>query len=186
MRNRINKTIRIPRKLILVICEGETEKSYVELLKRHYRLPVTIKTKVSGNQINNRLVKEYLNEAGVGHGDDYKIFYVYDSDIDIIVNRLRKLEGNLILTNPCMELWFLLHMEHRQRESSSDEVLRRLRQTHAAWQSYIKGCLTTAQSDVLLANTDIAVERAKTLNWPDNPSSNIFAFIETLEEAKNR
>lgn len=55
MRERRYKKARKPRKVFLVVCEGETEEDYVNILKRHYRLPITIKTKVSGNAVSIRL-----------------------------------------------------------------------------------------------------------------------------------
>lgn len=56
MRERRFKKSRQPKKVFLVVCEGETEEEYVNMLKRHYRLPIAIKTKVSGNAVNLRLI----------------------------------------------------------------------------------------------------------------------------------
>lgn len=106
MRERINKKKRHPHRTFLVICEGETEQAYIEALKRQYRLPIAIRTKVSGNNIKERLVRQYLNELGLVDCDEYRIFYIYDCDVECIVTKLNKLEGTLILTNPCIELWF--------------------------------------------------------------------------------
>ena len=47
---------------IWVFCEGETEEEYVNFLKREYRLPIEIITKVAGNKINSR----YINECKRG------------------------------------------------------------------------------------------------------------------------
>ena len=60
MRERRFKKARQPKKVFLVVCEGETEEEYVNMLKRHYRLPISIKTKVSGNAVNPRLVNQYM------------------------------------------------------------------------------------------------------------------------------
>ena len=86
MRERINKKKRTPKRIILAICEGETEAAYIELLKRHYRLPVVIKSKIAGNKISQRLVSQYVNELGLSKKDDCIVFFIYDMDIqDIIV-----------------------------------------------------------------------------------------------------
>ncbi len=60
MRKRKISKKKEPRTVFLVICEGETEREYVEILKLWYRLPVVIKTRVSGNKINQRLVDQYI------------------------------------------------------------------------------------------------------------------------------
>ncbi len=114
MRSRRKKTARVSKRPFLVLCEGETEEAYVELLKRHYRLPIAIKTKVSGNSLNDRLVKQYQNEIGE---EDCSVFFMYDGDIESVVLKLLKMEnlGAVIITTPCLEFWFLhLHIRHKK------------------------------------------------------------------------
>ena len=76
MRKRKISKKKEPRTVFLVICEGETEREYVEILKLWYRLPVVIKTRVSGNKINQRLVDQYIQELGLHKDDDYRHFFV--------------------------------------------------------------------------------------------------------------
>lgn len=43
-----------PRKmkpLFLVLCEGETEETYINLLKQRYRLPIRIVSKILGGSL---------------------------------------------------------------------------------------------------------------------------------------
>lgn len=184
MRERRFKTKRLPRKVYLVICEGETEKIYVENLRRHYRLPVTIKTKVSGNSINRRLIDQYINELGIDNDDDYSIFYIYDADVQCVADKLMTLSGEVILTNPCLELWYVLHAVDHKKSNSSDNVLKILNSSHPAWRGYVKGRLTQDQAQLLINNHGLATDRAKKLQWPQNPSSNMWMFLEALEKSK--
>ncbi|MDE5635065.1 MAG: RloB family protein [Muribaculaceae bacterium] len=170
----------------MVICEGETEKVYVEALRNHYRLPVTIKTKVSGNNINARLINQYITELGIDKDDDYSIFFIYDSDVTCVVEKLRRLKGTPILTNPCIELWYILHSCDHSRPVNSDTIVKKLIECHQAWKSYTKGTLTIEQRNILIQNHDKASARALKLNWPDNPSSNMTDFIVALEQSKKR
>lgn len=185
MRERKFKKKRAVRRIYLVICEGETEKVYVETLRNHYRLPVTIKTKVSGNYINSRLINQYINELGLDRDDDYQVFFIYDSDVQCIVEKLRNLDGTVILTNPCIELWYLLHVRNHARDICSDQIIKELLTSHQAWKTYAKGALTGDQRDLLIQNKDKARERAQNLDWPNNPSSNMAEFISALENSKN-
>lgn len=185
MRERRFKKKRIPRKVYLVICEGETEKSYIEILRHHYRIPVIIKTKVSGNSINNRLVDQYVNELGIDTSDDCSIFYIYDADIQCVTDKLYTLPGTVILTNPCLELWYVLHSVEHNRSNNSDEVIKILKNSHSVWKGYIKGRLTPEQVRLLTTNCHNAINRAEKLHWPQNPSSNIKLFIEALENPEN-
>lgn len=163
----------------------ETERVYIEALKRFYRLPITIKTKISGNAICLRLVNQYLNELNLDKNDDYCVFYIYDCDVKIIVDKIRSLPGNAILTNPCFELWYILHSREHTRNSTSESLFKALTSCHSIWKSYSKGYLSPEQTKHLLSNVNEASARAKKLQWPDNPSSNMFDFIEALEQSKN-
>lgn len=41
------------RRIALVICEGETEVSYINLLKRWYKSPVRIVSHIEGTKVTN-------------------------------------------------------------------------------------------------------------------------------------
>ena len=53
------------RKIILVICEGETEESYVNLLKRWYKLPIRIVSRVAGTRVSPSFVEKWTNELKI-------------------------------------------------------------------------------------------------------------------------
>lgn len=186
MRVRRFKKSRPARRVFLVICEGETEKTYIEALKREYRLPIAIKTRVSGQNINARLVSQYIRELDVESDDDCKVFYIYDCDVRDMVDKLKTLPGTAILTNPCIELWFLLHIRSHSRPQSSESIVKALVSAHSCWNSYTKGILSREQVEYLTSSRNEAIARAETLAWPGNPSSNFSDFIKALENEKNR
>lgn len=168
----------------MVVCEGETEEKYVELLRMHFRLPIVIKTKVSGNAINQRLLKQYLNELGAEDYKECKVIFIYDADDLNIVNKLNSLSGRIILSNPCMELWYILHSDDHHKPLTSSEIVKQLRQTDKIWKDYKKGELSRDQKRLLIEQMDIACKRAEKLIWIENPSSNLHHFIEDLKREK--
>lgn len=182
MRERKFKKARQPKKVFLVVCEGETEEEYVNMLKRHYRLPIAIKTKVSGNAVNPRLVNQYMKELGLGKEDECRVFYVYDADVDCIAERLLKLPGLTILSNPSIELWYLMHCRDNRRFIAPESIMKELSSSHKVWDSYAKGRLNPEQQKFLLSNQELACSRAEKINWPANPSSNMHLFIKALED----
>ena len=99
MRVRKYKKSRSPHRVFLVLCEGETEEEYINLLKRTYRLPITIKTKVIGNSINARLVAQYVNDLGV-EPEDCSVFYVYDADVKSVLRKLYRYPALLLSQIP--------------------------------------------------------------------------------------
>ncbi|MDE6379727.1 MAG: RloB family protein [Muribaculaceae bacterium] len=181
MRERRFRKSKRPHKVFLVVCEGETEEEYINMLKRHYRLPIAIKTKVSGNTVNSRLVNQYIKELGLDKEDECSVFYVYDADIDCIVSRLLKMPGKTILSNPSIELWYLLHSKDFKRYIGSDSIIKELSDSHPVWKSYTKGFLTADQKSFLLNNQKKASQKAEKMAWPGNPSSNMHEFIYALE-----
>lgn len=186
MRDRVNKKIKTPKRVILAICEGETEDCYVNMLRRHYRLPIIIKSKIAGNKVNLRLVKQYVREIGLPADHEVAVFYFYDMDVENLVQTLKTLPGKAILSNPCIELWFLLHGNHQGRWISSDDIVKKLQNLSPEWLQYKKGTLSLNQQYFLTANINNAVKRAKSLKFPSNPSTKFHEFIEVLEKAKNR
>lgn len=184
MRTRKFKKSRRPHKIFLIVCEGATEEAYVNILKRFYRLPILILTRVCGNALNARLINQYIKDLGLDKDDEYRIFYLYDSDVVSVVEKISTLPGDVILTNPCIELWFLLHNIDFQRSQDSKGILKELNRCHPVWKSYAKGMFSKTQTDILLANRSIAAARSKKLVWPENPSSNIYVLLEALETEK--
>lgn len=172
----------MPKRVFLVLCEGETEQAYIETLRRYFRLPITIKTKVSGANLNARLLSQYLHELGLYNPRDYRVFFVYDADVQSVVARLRSLAGELILSNPCLELWFLLHVKKHSRIQSAEEMVRLLIASHPVWVNYTKGFLSADQQKYLLDRHLQAQAAALQLDWPSNPSSNFYEFIQALKE----
>lgn len=185
MRKREHRYSRKIRTIFLVICEGQTERAYVEALKRQYHLPIEIRTKVSGANVNARLIQSYINELGLDNKDDCQLFLMYDADVQAIINKLKTLGGHLIITNPCIELWFLLHVKSHHKSLSSAKIVDELKNSHLVWNIYEKGVLTRKQFEFLTENMATAISRAKQLTYGSNPSSNVPDFIDALEKAKN-
>ena len=182
MRHRAHNKTRSPRRVLLVVCEGETERVYVEMLRRHYRLPITIKSKVIGNRINKRLLQQFLKEEGLESPADYLVVFMYDADVESVVTNVKKLNGVPIFSTPCIELWFLLHHQEFKRPSSTKEIVDIL---DRSWNGYIKGRLTEKQKEILLSKRFDASERAKRLDNDKNPSSEMWRFLKILEDEKN-
>lgn len=184
MRTRNFKKTRKPHKMIFVVCEGDTEQAYVEMLKRFYRLPITIKTKVSGNRINNKLLNQYIAELGLDKEYECRVFLMYDGDVKAVVDKLNTLKGTLILSTPCIEYWFLIHSLNHTGYVESKDMVRKLVAADDVWSCYTKGRLSENQAAHLIKNRGIACERGRKLIWPDNPSTNLHLFIDILEKEK--
>lgn len=93
--------------------------------------------------------------------------------------------GTKICSNPCIELWFLLHSHEQKSSLSSNECVKALQNAAGEWSQYKKGVLTATQKNMLWNNRSIAKERAKTLVEGNNPSTGVYKLLDAVEQSLN-
>ena len=162
-----------------VFCEGDSEVKYVEILRSYFRQPVHIIAKKTLLNITPALV-ERCKATYIQTKNDHT-FLMYDLDVPSVLERLKKIPNTTLLcSNPCFELWLLLHATERKSEINSDEVVKELRKSALVWKDYKKSQFTKDQLTFLQTNTTVAIDRAKKLHEFKNPSTSIYKFIEML------
>ena len=110
------------RPIFFVFCEGETEVAYVNYLKSKYRLPIQIVPKKSDSNISCRYIENCKREYFTTASD--KTFLMYDLDVDGVLDKLTCIpEVTLLVSNPCVELWFLLHNQECKSELDSKRCI---------------------------------------------------------------
>ena len=170
------------RKIILVICEGETEESYVNLLRNWYKLPIRIVSHVAGTRVSPSFVEKRTNELKISREDNVQAYLMYDMDVEVINKKVRSCKADLLLSNPCFELWLLLHAKDQRSAISTDDVIKALRNSNLVWQKYAKSAFTDKQKVFLKECTPVAIGRAMHLAEFDNPSSGVYKLIQKLED----
>ncbi|MCT4664782.1 MAG: RloB family protein [Flavobacteriales bacterium] len=166
-----------------VFCEGDTEKEYIKILKKQFRhIPIEIKEKIEGNQINTRKVVDIIQEKGLYLKNKDKVFLLYDIDVPKMLEKLLKVKDAILLvSNPCIEFWFLLHCEAQNAHISTSNAIKKLEKN---WKNYKKGKLTEQMAKILQNNQKQAILKAKKLKAHSNPSSTIYRIIEILSEKR--
>ena len=165
-----------------VFCEGETEEKYVKFLRSQYRIPIEIDSKVTGQKIDKGYIRRYKKDKTI-HDKD-RDFLLYDLDAGDILERLTSTpDATLLASNPCFELWYLLHFEDQTAEINCRECRRRLSDRN---QEYRRGVLNSRLKQVLEENREDAVHRARSLNHYNNPSTTVYLLLEALEEVRRR
>lgn len=109
---------------------------------------------------------------------------MYDLDVAEVLPRLQSCEAQLLLSNPTIEFWFLLHSKQHQSSLTAVNATSLLQKAAPEWKDYTKGNLTQAQIQTLWNNRIIATQRAKALKDLSNPSSGIYLLIEKFENAQ--
>ncbi len=165
-----------------VFCEGDTEVAYVELLRSHYRLPIHIIVKKTLLNITSSLI-ERCKSMYIQTKDD-RTYLMYDLDVTIMLERLQKIQNaTLLCSNPCFELWLLLHYTEQRTELTSEDCVNRL---DGFIKQYKKGIFPKDAKACLLENIPIAVDRAKNLIAYINPSTTVYNLLEDLDKLKSR
>jgi len=182
------RSIKPKRKInpvYFVFCEGETEEAYSTFLRQKYRLPIQIKTKVTGQNISDKFIHKHIKEIrrGVSSPLD-KNYLMYDLDSEDFKKRLLSVkEGIVLASNPNIELWFLLHYRQQKAHIESELCIRSLKRLN---KNYEKGKLNNELEGMLQNEVLKALNRAKELNEYENPSSTIYKFIQELKIVKEQ
>ena len=152
----------------------------MKFLKSQYRIPIEINAKIAGHSINDGYIKRYKRERGTHEKD--KTFLLYDLDVSGVLERIEAIrDTTLLVSNPCFELWYLLHFKAQKSDitckACNDELDKRA-------VGYKKGQLGEKLKDKLTNDRGKAIKRAKALKKYQNPSSTVFLLIEELERAR--
>ena len=172
------------RKIALVICEGETEACYLNLLKTWYKSPIRIVSHIEGTKITQSLVEKRTKELKISQWDKVNTFLMYDMDVPTTNEKVMKCKAKMLLSNPCFELWLLLHAKDQKTAISTDALIKELKKSATVWRNYSKPGFSDTQKAFLNSNTDAAVTRAKELHEFQNPSTGIYKLIELLKDVK--
>lgn len=164
-----------------VFCEGKTEAAYVDLLRRNFRVPVEIIARVSDSNISQPYIDRCKRDRFTTPDD--KTFLMFDLDVPGMLDRLKKIQdATLLLSNPCIEYWFLLHYVDVNREISSSECLALLRSKNL---TYSKGEFSTAMKRILIDNIVDASVRASQKVAYNNPSSTVHFLTKEIVNIKH-
>ena len=88
----------------------------------------------------------------------------------------------MLLSNPCFEIWLLLHAKDQKAAIDTDALIKELKKSAPVWKNYSKSAFTDTQKTFLNNNTNVAVDRAKKLHEFQNPSTGIYKLIDFMKE----
>jgi hypothetical protein len=191
---------RRPRKTLLVFCEGErTEPEYLDALKRQPSVKeisaVDLRVETGhGGSVPKTLVSmaiEARERSSNEEGEIDEIWCVFDVEWPVNHPNLKESIDlaqqngiNLAVSNPCFEVWLILHFQDYARWSENDDV-RRLRRDVDG--SRDKGLDPTKYMPLIreaarrAVNLDDKHKRDGTFFPHDNPSSGMYRLIEAVE-----
>ena len=163
-----------------VFCEGKTEAAYVDLLRRNFRVPVEIIARVSDSNISQPYIDRCRRDRFTTPED--KTFLMFDLDVPGMLEHLKKIkEATLLLSNPCIEYWFLLHYNEVNKEMTSAQFLARINSIDA---EYSMLDFSVLMKKVLIEGIDTAASRAKAKEDYTNPSTTVHLLTDEILKSK--
>lgn len=198
-------------RLVVIASEGkDTERIYFKALAKEYanpRVHVHVLER-SEDEINNSSPEHVLKQL-----NDYKTQYALEADDELwlVVDKDSWTDGmlsrvaavcakdaamNMALSNPCFELWLLLHLEdatsltpeeykmwleNRRKSKNADPYLKvRLRQKLGSYHE------SSYDAPALVVNVETAIERARRLDkgpddrWPQTLGTRVYLLAESV------
>ncbi|MCK4542802.1 MAG: RloB domain-containing protein [Spirochaetales bacterium] len=130
-----NKAFKLERKTILVVVEGETERTYFKQMRVHNRLPnISIEPKLSSRRDPVGIIETAIREKKNGDFDhiwcvfDVDTIDKYPSKYDVVLKRAKRHNISIADSLPCFEVWFLLHFQFSTRQyPGCEQVVEKLR-----------------------------------------------------------
>jgi hypothetical protein len=126
---------RAPKDLIVVWMEGEnTEAGWVDhLIQRAADVAIDLQIlSHPGEGVPNTLVSKAKRSRGAG----VEVWVVFDRDehdLTTALNDARDAGLGVVFSNPCFELWPLLHLQGRTRPEHRHDLQRALHQAHPSY-----------------------------------------------------
>ena len=111
---------------------------------------------------------------------------MYDGDLSEVLDNLKKCDGILLVSKPCIEIWFISHYKKpAETELPSEQCVKQLKSI-TGWDNYKKAVLTLSQETELWNKRLTAVSNMETKTVNSKTYSSIFEFIKMLEEETAR
>jgi hypothetical protein len=170
---------RPQRRVILVVCEGQTEEAYFHAIREHYRHQTHVNVQIERADSDPVKVVEKGKRRNKQNDFD-RVFCVVDGDKSERIEAARRRIGKrsdleLIVSTPCFEVWLLLHFEASDAPFvECAKVCDRLRQQLP---DYVKGqrydfARIVSRSDDAISNAEWLAARGL-----DNPATHLHRLL---------
>lgn len=177
-KSRIDRKKRQVIPTILFVCEGtKTETLYFAALKDLYQRKINIKIPQNNKTSPEHLVRyaEFLKNKD--YCDYLYVVFDLDNNTQVKLNEAKSLAENIteiILSNPCFEIWYLLHFEKTTRPfTKQSEVETNLKRYIPKYEK--NKCIFNIIGDKI----DKAIENAESLELFHNENNTALYSIDS-------
>lgn len=179
---------------ILIITEGFMEESYFRALKSHYRRKIEIKAFCSNKGQNPLNIVKFAIEKQQKYKitDEIKSTWcVFDidnntrDDLDKALSLSRKNKLEIALSNPCFEVWLLMHYERSTAPIHPSQKAKTLVKSkipvYDCTKSFFQDNVNVFNE--LVERLDVAIKNSEIIDKQDyeNPSTQVYKLIKEIK-----
>jgi hypothetical protein len=185
---------RDPKRLIFILCEGkETEPNYFKAIRaKKQRCNFKIEIPKNVNGTNPKKLLQYGKELKKDDPNDI-VWCVFDHDerpyLNEIIQKMKNAGLEVAFSNPCFELWFLLHYTYSSSNLTSEQAKNELKKKYIndydKSMSGIYSILEPHQHAAMFAAEQLRKYHSDNNNDEmSNPSTNVDKLVDFLESLK--
>lgn len=188
------KASRKPLRRILVVCEGRvTEPEYLQGLKIYLRNPLLDVKVVSAAGVPRTLVdtavemKKESDRRRKRHPEDAydEVWAMFDRDEHPnFEEACQKAESNDVrraLSNPCVELWLLLHFQDQTAPLDRHQARKFLKGHDPNYDKHVKFNRYAPGLEVACFRADELEQRAAKFTTDGNPTTEVYKLVKSLK-----
>ena len=184
--------------IILVASEGEkTEKQYFEFsFFRHRKVVIETIPSKDGKSAPNWVLenlKDAVKKRSLSHKQQDHLWVVIDRDewkpedlLELKNQRCESLPINIALSNPCFELWLLLHhaaLPEKPLSCQNDALVNELRTILGEYNK------SNLKEEHYIHGLDHAIAEAKKTTYessgfPSNPGTDVYKLVELIQSLR--
>jgi hypothetical protein len=187
---------RDPKHRILVVCEGKlTEPAYFRALQHEFRnrlvhveidkqagVPLTLVTRAIALDTEAKAEAKRQRDDDLKYDDVWCVFDVDEHPNLLEALDLAKASGvNVALSNPCIELWAILHFQDQQEQLHRHEAQQTLRAYMPRYEKELDFNKMKPGYETAIARARQLQKTAEALDNPDrNPSTKVHLLTELI------
>ena len=198
-----NQAKKNPKPIILLIAEGHnvTESQYFKSFQSQYA-NYNIKFLIPGSTTDPegmlRIIERYWNEYDLSPERGDIGFVILDLDCDNskadLIHSLAARSDNVrfVVSNPCFEVWFMLHFKYSTRAMTSKEAVKEVKTFIPEYEKTLDVFpLLKDKLDTAIENVDRLKKYYRDIGavWPSdecNPLTDVPIVIEAINERKGK
>jgi len=184
--------------IIIIICEGETEVKYFNGFKTRYsnmRIRPLNPNYTDAKNLVDEAIKEQSElkkkiDNSIKSHSVWCAFDVDEKDSQAIREAIEKADKHLIkiaLSNPCLELWYLIHYQNQTAGIERHDALRQLRTyipNYEKGDDEIYSLIRDHQHDAIRRAKELNEQHTRNdinlLSHASNPSSQVFELVDHI------